>query len=160
MNSALRKMTYRTYSWRLCVRQNRSRCRSNHRRRLSNYPSSSYLLRFAVCTLSLALRRTFEIAGAFSIELKLRPVLPMLMRGLQVPPKKMIYIANDAAREAERADIAFGKFADPLGSGVERCMVVFIYAESEKRAATFCCRPAMLFGRRELMSQPIRACAN
>ncbi len=85
----------------------------------------------------LALRRVFEIADAFGLTPKLRPVLPMVMRGMQVPRHKLLYIVKDAAREAERLRIAFGKIADPVGAGAERCLAVFRYAESEKRGRDF-----------------------
>ena len=85
----------------------------------------------------LALQRIFNIADAFGIELKLRPVLPMVMRGMQVPQPKLMYIAKDTCREARCRGIAFGKIADPVGSGAERCLAVFGYAESEHRARDF-----------------------
>ncbi len=85
----------------------------------------------------LALQRTFDIADAFGLQLRLRPVLPMVMRGMQVPRPKLLYIARDAAREAERRGVAFGKLADPLGAGIERCLAVYAYAESENRGRDF-----------------------
>jgi len=85
----------------------------------------------------LALSRVFALADAFGLRLEVRPVLPMVMRGMQVPRSKRLYIIKDAAREAERMDIPFGRFADPLGRGVERCMAVFAYAQSEKRGRDF-----------------------
>jgi 2-hydroxychromene-2-carboxylate isomerase len=85
----------------------------------------------------LALRRTFAIADAFGLDIKLRPVLPMVMRGMQVPRPKLLYIVKDAAREAERLGIAYGRFADPVGAGAERCLAVFQYAESEGRERDF-----------------------
>lgn len=85
----------------------------------------------------LLLGRAFEIADAFGLELKIRPVLPMVMRGMQVPKSKLIYIVTDTSREARRLGIPFGKFSDPLGTGVERCLAVFAYALSEKRERDF-----------------------
>ncbi len=85
----------------------------------------------------LSLARTREIADAFGLRLELRPVLPMVMRGMQVPMKKLMYIVKDAAREAERRNAPFGRLADPVGSGIERCMAVFDYAESENRGMDF-----------------------
>jgi 2-hydroxychromene-2-carboxylate isomerase len=85
----------------------------------------------------LALERTFEIADAYGIEVKLRPVLPMVMRGMQVPMSKLWYIANDAYREARRRGVPFGNIADPVGVGAERCLAVFVYAESEKRGREY-----------------------
>lgn len=85
----------------------------------------------------LLLQRIYEIADAFGVELNLRPILPMVMRGMQVPRSKLLYIAMDAAREADRLGIVFGKLADPVGSGVERCLAVYQYAQSENRGREF-----------------------
>ena len=56
---------------------------------------------------------------------------------MQVPRAKMTYIALDASREAQRLGIPFGKFADPVGEGVRRCMGAFRYAVSEKKGLDF-----------------------
>jgi 2-hydroxychromene-2-carboxylate isomerase len=85
----------------------------------------------------LALGRISAIADAFGLKLLIRPVLPMVMRGLQVPNAKLLYIANDAKREAARLDIQFHKFSDPVGAGAERCMAVFEYAKKEGREREF-----------------------
>jgi len=85
----------------------------------------------------LSLKRVYEIADAFGLELELRPVLPMVMRGMQVPRRKLLYIARDTTREAERLEIPYGKIADPVGVGVERCLAAFRYAESEHKGRDF-----------------------
>ena len=85
----------------------------------------------------LSLQRTFEIADAFGLELRLRPLLPMVMRNMPVPRSKLLYIAKDASREAERLGVPYGKIADPVGPGVERCLAVFAYAESEHKGREF-----------------------
>ena len=85
----------------------------------------------------LSLGRVFAIADAFGADLVIRPVLPMVMRGMQIPRSKLVYIAKDTSREARRLDIAFGKFSDPVGAGAERCLAVFRYARSENRERDF-----------------------
>jgi 2-hydroxychromene-2-carboxylate isomerase len=85
----------------------------------------------------VGLQRIGEIADAFGVELKLRPVLPMVMRGMKVPKPKLLYIAKDTCREAARRNIAFGKIADPVGAGAKRCLAVFCYAETENRGRDF-----------------------
>ena len=85
----------------------------------------------------LCLPRAFELCDAFGLDLHVRPVLPMVMRGMQVPKQKIMYIALDTAREAQHLDMPYGKFADPVGRGVERCMAVFGYAQQEKREREF-----------------------
>ncbi len=85
----------------------------------------------------LALKRVFAIADAFGLELRIRPVLPMISRNLPVPRQKLRYIGEDACREGRRLGLPIGKFADPAGKGIERCMAVFRYALSEKRERDF-----------------------
>ena len=85
----------------------------------------------------LCLRRACDVADAFGLELVLRPVLPMMMRGMDVPDAKLRYILRDAAREAETYGVPFGDCMDPLGEGVERCHAAFAYAQSEKRGREF-----------------------
>ena len=85
----------------------------------------------------VALQRTFDIADAFGLKLEVRPVLPMVMRGMAVPKKKLLYIAKDACREAERLSIPFGKMFDPVGRGAERCIAAFYYAKTQGRERDF-----------------------
>jgi 2-hydroxychromene-2-carboxylate isomerase len=85
----------------------------------------------------LALTRVFKIVDAFGIKLKIRPVLPMVMRGLSVPKSKLLYIANDANREARKLQVPFGKIADSVGEGAERCIAAFYYAESQGKERDF-----------------------
>jgi 2-hydroxychromene-2-carboxylate isomerase len=72
----------------------------------------------------LAARRVRELAQRHGATLRLRPVLPMVMRGLPVPREKQVYIVRDCWREAMRQGIAFGRMVDPVGLGVERGMGV------------------------------------
>lgn len=81
----------------------------------------------------IALERTFRFADHYQLELTIRPVLPMVMRGLSVPRAKRFYILRDAAREAEIHGVAFGAICDPVGPGVERCMAIWPFAEKEGR---------------------------
>jgi len=85
----------------------------------------------------LALKRLFAVADAFGVAVKIRPVLPLVMRGMKVPASKLRYIADDTHREARRLDIPFGKLADPVGAGTERFMAVFSYAQGEHRERDF-----------------------
>jgi len=63
--------------------------------------------------------RVKAMADAYGAELKLRFVLPMVMRGLPVPPAKKKYIPFDTAREARLLGVPFGKIVDPVGKPVE-----------------------------------------
>lgn len=86
----------------------------------------------------LAFDRVQHLAEQLGADLMLRPVLPMLMRGLPVPKAKSNYILQDCTREARRLGIPFGRICDPLGAGVERGYALFEYAEAEGRMARFC----------------------
>ncbi len=85
----------------------------------------------------LGLSRTLDIADAFGVDVKIRPVMPMVMRGMKVPASKLRYIAEDSFREARRHSIPFGRLCDPVGAGAERFMAVYCYAESERKARDF-----------------------
>jgi 2-hydroxychromene-2-carboxylate isomerase len=71
------------------------------------------------------------------IPLTLRPLLPMVMRGLKVPSVKRLYIVRDAKREADRQGIAFGELCDPLGPGVENCIALAQWAEGQGKQLAF-----------------------
>jgi 2-hydroxychromene-2-carboxylate isomerase len=85
----------------------------------------------------LGLERAVTLAQAWNIPLRLRPVLPMLMRGQSVPDTKKWYIFQDTKREALKLGIPYGFIADPLGPGVERCYALFEYARSLGREVDY-----------------------
>ncbi|WP_269620975.1 DsbA family protein [Zhongshania sp. BJYM1] len=78
----------------------------------------------------IGLVRARELAQRYGIPLVIKPVLPMVMRRMQVPRQKGMYIIRDTKREAEKYGIPFGFSADPLGSAVERCYALVNYANS------------------------------
>ena len=85
----------------------------------------------------LACQRISDIADAFGVQIIVRPVLPMVMRGMEVPQPKIRYVVEDTRREAAKKNIPFGNIADPVGAGAERCLAVYRYAESEHRGREF-----------------------
>ena len=54
----------------------------------------------------------------------------MVMRGLAVPKNKRMYISLDAAREARRLNVPFGRLCDPVGKPTERGLAVMPLAEA------------------------------
>ena len=72
----------------------------------------------------IAAARVRALAARWNAKLVLRPVLPMVMRGLPVPKEKRLYIVRDTKREAERLGLPFGRICDPVGPGVERGLAV------------------------------------
>lgn len=75
--------------------------------------------------------RVKALADAYGAELKLRFVLPMVMRGLPVPSAKKRYIALDTAREARRLGVPFGRIIDPVGKPVEMGYSLLPWARSQ-----------------------------
>jgi len=85
----------------------------------------------------LGIERAAVLARHYNIPLQIKPVLPMMMRGLYVPPTKKMYIFRDTCREARKLNIDYGFVADPLGDGVKRCYALFDYAQSEGKALDY-----------------------
>ncbi|NNF61396.1 MAG: 2-hydroxychromene-2-carboxylate dehydrogenase [Gammaproteobacteria bacterium] len=81
--------------------------------------------------------RVVELADRLGLNLQLRPLLPMVMRGIPVPRRKLRYIITDVARIARRDNIPFGPVRDPLGKGVERALAVFDAANRRDRGRDF-----------------------
>lgn len=85
----------------------------------------------------IAMERLMALAEAHRAELRLRPVLPMVMRGLPVPTAKRLYIVRDTKREAERLGLPFGLIADPVGRPTERGLAVTFHAMKTGKGAAF-----------------------
>lgn len=85
----------------------------------------------------LALERCIKLTEHYDVPLIIKPVIPMLMRGLPVPKTKKFYIFHDTKREANKLGIDYGFVADPLGAGVERCYALFEYAKQEGKATEY-----------------------
>ncbi len=78
-----------------------------------------------------------RLAPDLPIELRVRPVLPMAMRGMPVPLEKRLYIVRDVKRQADQLGYPFGRIADPLGAGAERCLNSFPLAEGNEQQLAF-----------------------
>ena len=71
-------------------------------------------------------------------ELQVRPVLPMVMRGLPVPRVKRLYIVRDVKRCADALRIPFGRIHDPVGDGVLRLLTVYPQAADADTQLRYC----------------------
>lgn len=80
----------------------------------------------------LSIPQLIELRDTHGVAVTVRPVLPMVMRGLPVPQAKRLYIVHDAKREADRLGIPFGRVCDPLGDGIGYCMAVFFRCAVDK----------------------------
>jgi 2-hydroxychromene-2-carboxylate isomerase len=72
----------------------------------------------------LALERIEAVLAPYGVPLVLKPVAPMVARGMPLPGVKRMYIVHDAKREADRHGIPFGELCDPLGPGIDHCLAI------------------------------------
>ncbi|MEE4191783.1 MAG: DsbA family protein [Halieaceae bacterium] len=75
--------------------------------------------------------RAVQLAADSGVKLVMRPVLPMVMRGVPATREKGFYIFTDTAREARAAGVPFGNFYDPIGNPVRNCYSLYPWAEQQ-----------------------------
>lgn len=71
------------------------------------------------------------------VQVKLRPVMPMMMRGIPAPRAKQRYIIMDAGREGRRYGAPFGRIVDPFGEPVRRAFRLFPAADEQGLGMAF-----------------------
>ena len=81
----------------------------------------------------LSYARVAALRCRYPINLVLRPVLPMMMRGVKADRRKGVYILKDTQREAETLGIAFGNIWDPFGKPILRAYSLFPWARDQGR---------------------------
>lgn len=86
---------------------------------------------------AIAAQRLVALTQGTGIEIRWRFVLPMVMRGLAVPKNKRLYISSDAAREARRLHVPFGRLCDPVGKPTERGLALMPLAQARGVTAAY-----------------------
>lgn len=108
-----------------------TRWRQDRRLRLEYFPS----LRSPYTHLTYA--RVASLAERYPVDLILRPVLPMMMRGVKADRRKSQYILLDTAREAGKLGIPFGNAWDPFGEPVRRAYSLFPWARDQGKGLAY-----------------------
>jgi 2-hydroxychromene-2-carboxylate isomerase len=86
----------------------------------------------------LALERIADVLAPYpAVELRLRPVAPMIDRGMPLPRPKRIYIARDAKREADRLGIAFGNLCEATGAAAANALAIEKWALTRGKGLDF-----------------------
>ncbi len=85
----------------------------------------------------IALEQIEAALAPFDVPVVLRPVFPMVMRGIPLPNVKRLYIVRDAKREAERQGVAFGEICDPLGPGIDHLIALSYWANQQGKLMAF-----------------------
>ena len=84
----------------------------------------------------LALEQCAYLRNKTGVNVVIKPVLPMVKRGMKVPPSKIRYIISDTAHEAYESNIPFGRMADPLASA-EQGLAIGHWAKTLGRDMNF-----------------------
>lgn len=108
---------------------------------------------------SIIFDRSLEMAAVLDIPVSVRPVMPMVMRGVPAPVAKGLYIMLDTLREAQHLGVPFGDMYDPIGRPVERGFSLWPFARDHGRGAEFISsflRAAFIEGRETGSDEGIR----
>lgn len=86
---------------------------------------------------AIGLEPALELAQRTGVPHVLRPVLPMVMRGVPVPRGKAMYIVLDTHREAACLGMPFGRLLDPVGEPVRRGFSLWPWAREQGRGDAY-----------------------
>jgi len=76
---------------------------------------------------------TMQLVRHSGVQLSVRPVLPMVMRGVPATFEKAFYVFKDAAREARASKQDYGRFFDPIGEPVKRGYSLYNWALGQEK---------------------------
>ncbi len=86
---------------------------------------------------AMIFERSLALAREANVAVVLRPVMPMVMRGVPAPAAKGMYIFLDTKREADALGVPFGNMYDPIGRAVVRGFSLWPFAREEGREAEY-----------------------
>ncbi len=82
-------------------------------------------------------QRVLDFVNRSGVKTTVRPVMPMLMRGIPAPREKQRYIITDAGRESREHGVPFGRIVDPFGEPVKRAFALFPSADASGHGMAF-----------------------
>ena len=82
---------------------------------------------------SIVFDSALQLAQDTGVNVVVRQVLPMVMRGVPATPEKGMYIFFDVQREAQEMGASFGNIYDPIGEPVRRCYSLYPWACQQGR---------------------------
>jgi 2-hydroxychromene-2-carboxylate isomerase len=87
---------------------------------------------------SFIFEKAIELVEQTGVKMVLRPVIPMVMRGVSLTRTKGLYIFADASREAHALGIDWAKKTyDPIGTPVIRAFSLFPWARQQGKEVQF-----------------------
>lgn len=87
---------------------------------------------------AISIDRTLALVARTGAQLKLRPVMPMVMRGVPLHRFKGLYILQDTKREADYYKEPFGHIVDPIGDPVKRAFSLLPFMISVGKDVRYC----------------------
>jgi 2-hydroxychromene-2-carboxylate isomerase len=86
---------------------------------------------------AIAFDQTVALANTLGVKLSVRPVLPMVMRGVPATREKGMYILFDTGREGRAVGAPFGPCADPIGAPARKAYSLLHYAREQGKLIEF-----------------------
>jgi len=86
---------------------------------------------------SIIFERTMELVEASGVRLVMRPVVPMVMRGVSLSRQKGVYIFTDTLRESKTLGLNWGNMYDPIGDPVRRAFSLYPWSREQGRDVVF-----------------------
>ena len=81
---------------------------------------------------------SLAMAAAAGVKVTVKPVVPMVMRGVALTREKSAYILMDTAREEASLGVSgFGRMYDPIGEPVRRAFSLYPWAHSRGKGAEY-----------------------
>ena len=109
---------------------------------LNNRDASAVTLEFFPSLRSpytaISFDRTIALAQRTGVKLMLRPIMPMMMRGVPAPRVKQLQIMTDSKREADYYGQKFGPMVDPFGEPVKRAFALLPFMTEQGLSIDYC----------------------
>ncbi len=87
---------------------------------------------------SISFDKALAMAKSVNVKVVIKPVMPMVMRGVTLTGEKSKYIMTDTAREAAALGVSgFGTMYDPIGEPVKRAFSLYPWATAQGRGAEY-----------------------
>ncbi len=87
---------------------------------------------------AISFDRAITMLSRTGAKLVLKPVVPMMMRGVSASRAKQFYIMTDTKREADYYDVKFGPIVDPFGEPVKRAFALLPLVQSRDLSVDYC----------------------
>lgn len=86
---------------------------------------------------AIAFDRAVKLANDSGVNYTVKPVLPMVMRGVPATKEKGFYILFDTGREARAAGVPYGIVSDPIGEPARNGYKLYFWAKQYDKGTEF-----------------------